>query len=180
MTRIPDIKTAKTFIVIAAPDGTLARDVAMSLQEDKRLLHEKFNGMRGPSWAAMTNHLEPGANRAEIAASLEDVLNRRDRYMMVISGYENTPDWNAALADIMDGRNLAATFIVAEGDVPPPEIRSLFHAYVELPEVLENDPVDWTRTAIMTARQQQAGQHPYDPPNPQVAALPGMRPPQQH
>jgi hypothetical protein len=152
----PVIKSAKTFVLIASDDDQLARAVAMSLIEDKRLLHQKFNGSRPPPWQAMTNHMTPGANRDEIRASMDDVLGHKDRFMMILSGYQNTPDWNDALADFMATNRLSATFIVAEGDTPPAPVRALFDAYTELPEQAETDPVDLARVAIMLARQSSA------------------------
>ena len=148
----PDVSTAPTFVLIASEDDQLARAVAMSLIEDKRLLHEKFNGTKMPPWQAMTNHLGGNATRDEIIASMDDVLNANRRFMMILSGYRNTPEWNEALADFMATRRLSATFIVAEGDSPPGPVRALFNAYTELPEEAESDPVDLARVAIQMAR----------------------------
>lgn len=120
--------------------------------EDRRLLHEKFNLSRAPPWQAMTNHMPPGTNRDEITASLADVLGRADRFMMILSGYENTPDWNAALADFIATRPVTATFIRAEGDAPAMALRALLHSYAELREDTDSDPVDLARVAIMNAR----------------------------
>lgn len=152
----------KTLILIASADDGLARAVAMSMIEDKRLLHEKFNNTRAPSWQAMTNHLPPGATQDEILASLEDVLDRPDRYMMVMSGYEDTPAWNNALQDIMQRKSLSATFVHEEGDKPPAALRSLFQAYTELSDETEDDPVTQTRIAIMHARAEKGAVTPFD------------------
>lgn len=151
MTR-PDVNVAKTFVVIASDDDQLARAVAISLIDDKRALHEKFNGSKMPPWQAMTNHLPADANRDEIAASMADVLGRADRFMMVMSGYRDTPEWNTALRDFLRENRVSATFIVADGDAPPGTVRALFNAYTELPEESDSDPVDISRVAIKQAR----------------------------
>ena len=153
----PQDSPPKTLVLIASADDQLARAVAISMVEDKRLLHEKFNHSRAPPWQAMTNHMPPGANREEIAASLDDVLTRADRFMMILSGYEDNADWNDALRDVLQSRPLSATFIVAEGDSPPAPLRAMFHAYTELSGEGEHDPVSLARMAIMRARQDSQG-----------------------
>jgi hypothetical protein len=154
---LPKVDAAKTFVIIAGDDGDLARGIAMSLLEDKRLLHEKFNGSRMPPWQSVTNHLADGVTRDEIYASLDHVLNDSKRFMMILSGYRNNDEWNGALADFMATNNLSASFINSDGEPPPARLRAQFHAYGEMPEVVENgDPINWARTVIGRARQASA------------------------
>lgn len=143
----------KNLILIASTDDRLARAVAISLCEDRRLLHEKFNKSRTPPWQAMTNHMPPGATQEEIQTSLEDVLDRPDRYMMVMSGYEDTSAWNEAVTTFLQSRPLRVNFIHEEGARPPAALRALCHGYTELNMDSENDPVMQVRIAIMHARQ---------------------------
>lgn len=151
---LPQIDPAKTFVIIAGAGGdVLGRGVAVSLLEDKRLLHEKFNGTKMPPWQSVTNHLGPDATRDEIHASLDHVLNGSNRFMMILSGYQDNDEWNGALKDFMRTNNLSATFLNVEGDTPPADVRRLFHAYSDIPEEVETgDPVDWARTIIRQAR----------------------------
>lgn len=148
----PEVNTAPLLVVIADDDAHLGRAIAMSLLEDKRRLHEKFNGSKMPPWQAMTNHLDGVVTSDEITASIDDVLNSNKRFMMILSGYKNTPEWNDALTAFMSKNRVSATFIRAEGEAPPGPVRALFNAYTELPDEAEADPVDLARVAIKMAR----------------------------
>lgn len=153
---LPEVNVAPILVVIADDDAHLGRAIAMSLLEDKRRLHEKFNGSRLPPWQAMTNHLGGIVTQDEIVASMDDVLNENKRFMLILSGYKNTPEWNDALTSFVGKNRLSATFIVAEGEAPPAPVRALFNAYTELADEAENDPVDLARVAIKRARHHSA------------------------
>lgn len=153
----PETDTAQMLIVIAAGDDGLACALAHSLAADKNALQGK---LRRPSvmmdWRHTTTHM-PTGNRDEIAACLETVLDEKKHPMMIISGYQDTPEWNDALRGYMKTRRLSATFIDAGGGMPPDAVLALFNAHDRLPGAADTDEtIDQCRRAIKQARQNSA------------------------
>lgn len=136
---LQNIEPPKTFVVISGQEPDLAVALAMLLSEQKQNLHDRFNGSQTPDWHAMLSHFESDINKEELLASMEAVLGKPRNHMMILSGYQDTDDWNSALNEFISHHNVCPTFLsFGNGIAVSPEIEGLFLAKTHIDFSEEN------------------------------------------